>query len=797
VTPIVQFDPATLSIWYDLNTLVRSGQSSLVTDVVQHAVFDRTRELLDAVDAEPDQAVANRALHAASCVWHEKRHFVDFLLTNYGMWRWRTYLDLYANLSAVLGSFLDTKHLHLPILRYGDEVWRAIHGYPEPAPEIAALLDRLQRREESLNADRAVLQSPQFGSVELGGQSMFEYLAYSCQVARLTQFVGVESMVIAMAEAGDRRLVNAKYNAPAEVFQHWGILDEPSIQDGSAGLQPHVRFNATLANAIVYAALLSRHHRPVGQFTAITDARWPAERLAALLARFRGSGAEMTKLSTDECWRRVNEACAELFGRTAEDELRADQAELERHADLIAEKYEGVSIPIVAAVADLRRMRGELIELFLNAPSLFIAPEGFSGLVEMMAPLAVAASSWGLPGRPPPGWAELIAYEEPNVRLPNGEKLRFWWAAAPRMTEKGPIRVGPEHLDAWFLIASREAPIAKLLLSGLNQRAITGAEVELARSRLSAEPELGLEIEIDPAFEPPAEFLNVERHFRVLGADALPCDLTNESLSEHDAFLISPWLPRRSEEFARFLVRHLGGGPLAVLAILRDWSPWLVHRRFRPFLEARDYEGLNHAVNGRWGWKKAARRVRRGLARVRNQKAGAVEIRADIPTVRSLLGDWTEVPLVAAGQVLFRETSDVEGTFKRIFDVSTPRHVEAHLPAREPETQSWLFPRGTCVSLRSVESTDAGRCSAARLLVAYAETYRERLFPLAMKLDRPECWYFSAAGLDTSITLFVFPEEIDGSTRDEHSARAAAVLRLFKDAAHAERDLGQLVAIRH
>jgi hypothetical protein len=58
---------------------------------------------------------ARRCAHFASSVWHEKRHFLDFLLTNYGAFRIRQFFEIYRNLPVLFNQTGDSKRILLPL----------------------------------------------------------------------------------------------------------------------------------------------------------------------------------------------------------------------------------------------------------------------------------------------------------------------------------------------------------------------------------------------------------------------------------------------------------------------------------------------------------------------------------------------------------------------------------------------------------------------------------------------------------------------------------------------------------
>ena len=108
-----------------------------------------------------------RSATVASAVWHEKRHFLDFILTNYGAFRIRQFLLLYYHLPIVRKFASDSKSLLLPLESYLDETFCEINEVPQPTSDIMKIAKDIATRKEMLLDDRRILDS-RFGSHEVG-----------------------------------------------------------------------------------------------------------------------------------------------------------------------------------------------------------------------------------------------------------------------------------------------------------------------------------------------------------------------------------------------------------------------------------------------------------------------------------------------------------------------------------------------------------------------------------------------------------------------------------------------------
>jgi hypothetical protein len=95
--PNAQFDAASLAVWTTTGSLPEPG-ASIAADAMQLASHsqDLSEFLFDFPHGDPER---NRLLWLISSVWHEKRHFFDTCLTNYGARRFRDLFTLAGNLA--------------------------------------------------------------------------------------------------------------------------------------------------------------------------------------------------------------------------------------------------------------------------------------------------------------------------------------------------------------------------------------------------------------------------------------------------------------------------------------------------------------------------------------------------------------------------------------------------------------------------------------------------------------------------------------------------------------------------
>ena len=166
--PILQFDPSSLSIWYDTHLInrMRGGQDIGLT--LDLALRSQLAALRTHIENVKDDWVKTRCATVATAVWHEKRHFLDFILTNYGAFRLRQFFSLYYNIYPILKFAEDSGELLVPLQSYTDNLFCKHMNIKPPTKEIFSLANEIRNRKVMIRDDRQLMQS-RFGSIELGG----------------------------------------------------------------------------------------------------------------------------------------------------------------------------------------------------------------------------------------------------------------------------------------------------------------------------------------------------------------------------------------------------------------------------------------------------------------------------------------------------------------------------------------------------------------------------------------------------------------------------------------------------
>lgn len=118
---------------------MRGGENvGLTIDLALRSQFDSLGKHVESIK---DDWVKTRCATVATAVWHEKRHFLDFILTNYGAFRVRQFFMLYCNIYPVLKFAEDTGELLVPLQSYTDSAFCKHMNIKPPTEEILSLVE--------------------------------------------------------------------------------------------------------------------------------------------------------------------------------------------------------------------------------------------------------------------------------------------------------------------------------------------------------------------------------------------------------------------------------------------------------------------------------------------------------------------------------------------------------------------------------------------------------------------------------------------------------------------------------
>lgn len=570
--PIVQFDPATMSLWYDLEAVEGARGSPAVVEALSAALDGSLPEAVDALRKIDDPKIKSRALQLISAFWHEKRHFLDMAATNYGAFRFRQFLDVYQNLPAVIHLTMEKGKLCCPLEIYDDPVRCAmmdVGDIPEPLVTLARML---ARRRKMVEKDRRQLSS-RFGSIELGGEAQFESLAYLSQMRFVASFFGAEGVESFNSAVFNLEHFSQKYQSVMNAARMVGLIPTENVK------KDLLVIDTALLEAVIFASLQADYLPSQGE--GYFESSYPADRFAKLGMHLNEKHPKLKDRKPGEqplaeSWNIVDKACKEVFGYSVADQIEADLQHFEKQAEL--KLYGNVPDDIEVIAKDYFGLRRLLLQRLQAAPEEIFSTERFVfETANQIQPNFVLCASRGRMGDPPEGYDRLMGYQEPDRDADKEPFLKWWWACAqkteiPEGTAQDFIRL--EHPESWYSCVDFYAPTAKLIMNGRRIRTMLDPEIMFAEQRLK--DQFGITTEIFPSFEFPEELIDPEMFYFYRGTDELACDFSSRKINFPEGKVLSPWTMRRWPALAKRAIEQLGGHELAYYTFVRDWSPWIV-----------------------------------------------------------------------------------------------------------------------------------------------------------------------------------------------------------------------------
>jgi hypothetical protein len=222
--PVLQFDPASQTLWYDTHLLNRSRGAPEIGRALELAIIGDDSALQSHIKNIDDTWVQTRSVNIASAIWHEKRHFLDFMLTNYGAFRMRQFFIMYANTLSVISEASKLSELLVPVQSYlNASICNAINVAPAPEP-IKVFARDVRNRKIMLQDDRDPVQS-RFGKIEIGGEALFESIAHFVQTGKVHRVFGREYNARIQRDVPDASLNEDRYWWAVKLMTAAGLLD--------------------------------------------------------------------------------------------------------------------------------------------------------------------------------------------------------------------------------------------------------------------------------------------------------------------------------------------------------------------------------------------------------------------------------------------------------------------------------------------------------------------------------------------------------------------------------------------
>ena len=568
--PTLQFDVSTLSIVYDTQLLSTAKGNRTLGKALEFGLSGDDSKLRALLRLENDTWVQTRAATIASCVWHEKRHFVDFVLTNYGALRLRQFFDIYTNAPTALRHARASGALAVPLDVNLCPIMRDRLGVSEPCAETVDIANSCLMRKRLNQEDKKPLET-HLGQIEIGGDAQLEAMAYSVQMYKAHREFGDDLYCSVAKDRPSGDAIHRKYTWFFEFLVRDGLLDLFSLDDSTALFfhQPFIPF--------CYGALAGRYYGQEQTWGTKSSSASPKERFVSLWKNMKEHCPNYAKLSTIDAWNAVNQVCSKLFGRDVVAETEADYEQEEK----LLHKFEelGVTETVIKCYTDLHILRGRMIHILKESPELVLDAREFAdNLIALLRPNIVVSAPAGIVGTPPDNIARLSGYEHPRAGKRAPEQ-KWWWTGMVKQDAPSDHMALRDSL-AWVSLADFAAPLAKLFLDGIALRSMTGPELFSMLTRV--QHSFGVELVIDRAFIRPRERYSVVDWQYATGKETFRCELSNDICTLDEGVLLDTWDIRLRGEFMRTLIASLPDHLQAeqTMTNMRDWSPWMVKRKY-------------------------------------------------------------------------------------------------------------------------------------------------------------------------------------------------------------------------
>lgn len=559
--PTLQFDPANLCVWY---RPLGEEESSLIDEVARTALMGEHKVAVDRVRTIGEDALRTRCAHMLSAVVHEQRHFVDVLLTNYGQSLIRQFTSLLINVPTALQAVTPEGRVGVPITVYGDDVKRSVLGLRK-VDLLSRVAEDVRSRAKMMKGELHEHVTQDHGSISVGGTAQVEALAFQTQVAMLQSEFGMEMSIAVQQDMPNRTVVRNQYG--------WAALMGHALGLGKPDNAPEqvIRTLGPPTGALLYGTLMTRLW---GQKQSEVDGGHSgaaAARFDPLFVKLRSTRALARATSTREAWQAVDDACGEVFGRSAREELQHDLDHNVSYCDQVADILGDEDNAVVQFLRGVHAARLRLVALLDDSPETVLDPNCYAAFLREIDPVPIFVSPGGTSEQVPDGWSNLWSGAS---RLGNLGRQMWSWAKAPAGLVSTSDRIHiVADIESWKCVVKDLMPITKLLLRGRRQAPVLGPELDHAEVILR---EMGIEPRFDPLFAAPIVDSSCDAFWYWTRRESAICDGCDCQVLRGSGHYIPAALFRKNDRIATWVVEKLGGGDLGLLWVRKDWSGWVV-----------------------------------------------------------------------------------------------------------------------------------------------------------------------------------------------------------------------------
>ncbi len=573
----IEIDPATLTIRYLLphyapffssTSAQRAGEelklAAFETLGGSHSVAARRiREL-----PEP---FSNIGFDLVSSIWHEQRHYVDLLLTNFGSLLRRSSLVVGLELFEALIEGGHSRTTMVPLSVYEDPVKRHVYGLDND-PEFLSQMGKRAGNVERFSRFDADVPGGYPGSFGLGGRSQMEALAFAHQARVAHEEFGFEAAARLLRSGGQaEHSVSLNYRWATTLFARANLA---RALHKDAELELHA---GEPVSAILYAALAQRAHGQEGGGASCF------QRLAMLVDALRCKPAFADIERFEDVWCEVNRTCRQLWGRTAIEEMWIDHERTTQLLEDCRTRYGSAGLPIIDFFESAERVRNSLLKALMADPAQVVNPPSFRALLDRLKVPAVVLCDRGAVGIPD-GWIPIHVGSEREAPITSEGHYSWWWSALVPQVNNLHDREFEIDQGSWSAVFRLWGPMAKLAVAGRRGGALIGPEFLYCEEKLRQE---GFKFKIAPGYTIPRSRVDVADFWRSYLEDWAYCDGCPDRLPRGAGFAVSAWEMRESGEKYLWAVERYNRTRDGEAEMKKDWTWWMLCAKCYADLESK------------------------------------------------------------------------------------------------------------------------------------------------------------------------------------------------------------------
>ncbi len=538
-----------MTVWVDLGMLRRLGHDDVTIQIVTSSAYGdhKTVQGLMALDFVKTFSSDKAEFHVnlVSSMIHEKRHFLDSLITNYGAFKFRTFAVYYANSNALLSDLKKSNlNLRIPFDAYSDRVKMLANNIDERSVprSLSVLAKHFQERSYMLGLENQPLDFENLGSFNVGGDGQLEAIGMLCQLKYIFNAGELQpfGQLYGKHIINDERLLQ-KYFWWMPFFEKFTQKKMPKFMlSDTLFVAPKMQYLIP----ILYGALAIRVEEGNETNYGVRNPSFSAARLVAILEEFKNYKFHIADVAAIEIWQYVNSISSKIWGRSVIDEFIADHEKMKMI-------FKDVQHP---CLDDYCALREKALYMLETNPAAIVDVELFeSEMLPKIDPIIIFCDSNANQQINTEQASPIFEYKKPNEpeksllkrivkKLTKKYTKNIHYVFASTVNEQ--IRRGflqkaelfVDLNDNWKKLIAEVAPMAKLAFWGLKYPSPLLFELRKAELNFSYYSNY----ELDPNFSPQDHILSAKDLADLIVEAHLECNLCREQKPVDSLFIVSP-----------------------------------------------------------------------------------------------------------------------------------------------------------------------------------------------------------------------------------------------------------------